>query len=186
MECTCNIDSSRSNVYKNPIQIIKTAKYIIDCVECGSDIKIGSKYEYYEGKFSHITCLDCLSLRDNFFDSWTFGNIWEDFENHMNECDWQVPESCLSKCTVFTRNKICGKIENFWDELQMFDYEKVCYDRLLPKIKFMVNEVNSFVIAHRKQQIITCPETCWCWEAEKLVYSFQLWEDKSQIIKMET
>jgi len=123
MECSCTINSScgdeayEDNEEKTLTNISKTVN--IKCGECGREIKFNEKFEWYRGeydgeKYTHHTCIDCLSLRDNFFGDWVFERLWDDFECHMDDCDWQIPEKCLSKVTPITRSKICEMIERKW------------------------------------------------------------------------
>ena len=122
MECSCNINSCDEGyeVYKKRTI---TSKTIHKCGECNRKIPVGEKYEVYTGVFEgdryrHKTCSDCLSFRNNFFGSWMFESLWEDFRDNMDDCGWQVPEKCLSKVTPATRAKICEMIEDYW-----MDYE---------------------------------------------------------------
>ena len=122
MECSCNIDAGvGDDGYEEIAQYMKYSKSKHKCGECGKTIKPGEKYEYYKGRFDgefhiHKTCIDCLSLREHFFGDWIFESTWEMFQEHMDECFWQVPEKCLAKVTSNTRAKICEMIEEYWME----------------------------------------------------------------------
>ena len=123
MECSCSIDGLDGDRFEDVEQkiFIKENKSIKKCCECGRKILIGEEFEWYKGYYDgqhyiHYTCLDCLSLRDNFFSSWLFESIWEIFRENMNGCDWQVPEKCLSKLTPAARAKVCESIENYWED----------------------------------------------------------------------
>lgn len=92
---------------------IRKARKIHKCDECYKDIQKGEKYEnftgmaicykeYYTYEKSEVlfydfkTCKDCLSLRDVFFEDFIFGNIWEDFWNHIDNLEEEDIKECLS------------------------------------------------------------------------------------------
>jgi hypothetical protein len=125
MECSCAIDACcDGDTYEESEEKILThnsPSVIIECGECGETIALNEEFEWYRGEYDgvrhvHHTCMDCLSLRHYFFENWTFKNIWADFEENMDECYWEVPESCLSKTTPLTRSKICTWIEQYWED----------------------------------------------------------------------
>jgi len=124
MECSCSINGCGDDTYEDDEQknlVFEPGHIILNCGECGREIKKGEKYEWYRGKYdgvayTHHTCLDCVSLRDHFFYDWTFERLWDDFYYHMENCGWQVPEECLSNCTPAMREKICKYIERSWEE----------------------------------------------------------------------
>ncbi|HCY86905.1 MAG TPA: hypothetical protein DHV36_17375 [Desulfobacteraceae bacterium] len=124
MECSCAIngccDEDTYEESEEKILIHKSPSVIIKCGECGEVIPVGSEFEWYRGYYDddahvHHTCMDCLSLRHHFFENWTFDRIWDDFYQHMDDCDWQVPESCLSKVSTKVRAQICECIEKEWE-----------------------------------------------------------------------
>lgn len=124
MECSCEVNGLGCNdeyeECEEKILIHQTPSVIIKCGECERRIEIGEEYEWYRGehdgdRYTHHTCMDCLSLRFYFFGDWTFETLWESFKDHMDECDWQVPESCLSKVTPAARAEICEYIEKAWE-----------------------------------------------------------------------
>ena len=124
MQCSCSIDGCSSNgTYENPKERILTNKSnSLKCGECDRKIKRGEQYEWYQGEYdgdrhTHYTCLDCVSLKEQFFYDYTFERLWEDFNQHMDDCEWQVPEDCLSKVTPATRAIICENIESEWEYL---------------------------------------------------------------------
>lgn len=123
MECSCSIDACcGENEYEDceeKILIHNQSLITIKCGECDKEIQLGEEFEWYRGEYNgerdtHHTCMDCLSLRGYFFGDWTFKRLWDDFYQHMDDCEWQVPESCLSKVTPITREKICESIEKEW------------------------------------------------------------------------
>ena len=123
MQCSCEINrySGDDNYDELEIKMVthKTKLISIKCGECDKEIKFGEQYEWYRGeydgnRYTHHTCIDCLSLRNYFFGEWTFERLWEDFNQHMDDCEWQVPEDCLAKVTPATRAIICENIESEW------------------------------------------------------------------------
>jgi hypothetical protein len=122
MECSCSINSSYDyDSYEVFESKIMTSRKDHKCGECGKIILKGDLYErcrgLYDGHwYNHKTCKDCLSFRTSFFDNWSFESLWEDFQETMDDCGWQVPEKCLSKVTPATRTRICEMIEEYWEE----------------------------------------------------------------------
>ncbi|MBQ7607926.1 MAG: hypothetical protein IJU76_08150 [Desulfovibrionaceae bacterium] len=99
-----------------------TARKEHHCYECGRIIKKGEKYEYargvWEGDFStNKTCLDCLSLRNTYFCSWLFGDIWEEFRYWLH--DWWLYDGQelwkLEALTPAARERALKYIEE-WEE----------------------------------------------------------------------
>ena len=122
MECSCSIDVD-GETYEDCHDAVEVAKGMEICGECGKAILPGEYYENYSGLwdgdiYEHQTCLDCLSLRDNFFGDWQFGMLWETFQEHMYYCEWRVPEKCLVKCTTDTRAKIYNMVEEYWRDTE--------------------------------------------------------------------
>ena len=127
MECSCSIDvccdEEEYEDAEHKTILFDSELIKIFCGECGTRIKKGEKYEWYRGSYDgkkhiHHTCLDCVSLRENFFNGWSFESTWDDFFDNMDDCEWEVPEKCLSRCTPKTRDKICSMIEEYWEDLE--------------------------------------------------------------------
>jgi hypothetical protein len=123
MECSCIYvgDSySGSEFYRSKIV---TAKKRHKCCECHKSILPSEKYEYvsqlFEGEFfTHKTCLDCLSVRNEFFcDGWWFEDIWEHLMAHINELRGDISENCIAPLTVPAKNKVCELIEKSWADV---------------------------------------------------------------------
>ena len=88
------------------------------CCECNREILHGEQYEYISGIWdgepaSYKTCLDCKSLRDVFFDNWTYTNIWDDFYDNFYQDN--IPEKCIASLTPEARDTVCDWIEMYWD-----------------------------------------------------------------------
>jgi hypothetical protein len=79
-------------------QKVVKARKNYQCDECGEIIKKNMKYGYYSGLYladiegnrrsflTFRTCMDCLSLREEFFEFFRLMSIWEDFELFLS--DW--------------------------------------------------------------------------------------------------
>jgi len=127
MQCSCEInglggDDSYEEV-EEKILTHNTSSVVIKCGECGREINLGEQFEWCHGQYDeytcvHHTCMDCLSLRQYFFGDWTFERLWEDFNQHMDDCDWEVPEDCLSKVTPAVRSEIGEMIEQEWSKIE--------------------------------------------------------------------
>lgn len=69
------------------------------CVECGTAISSGARYEHvkglWEGRWSSFrTCMECVGLRWNMLDvndcaCWTYGQLYESVE-YMDEIDEEI------------------------------------------------------------------------------------------------
>ena len=76
--------------------VMRTANKTHICGECGRVIERGERYEYAIGKWdgdfcTEKTCADCLSLRNTFFCSWLYSDIWNEFHDWFN--DWFLEDS---------------------------------------------------------------------------------------------
>jgi len=123
MECSCvyvgefycDNDFYRSKI----VTAIKQHK----CCECHQPILPSEKYEYvaqrYDGEFfTHKTCIDCLSVRNEFFcDGWCFEFLWEYLTEHINELRGDISENCIAPLTVPAKNKVCELIEKAWADV---------------------------------------------------------------------
>jgi len=121
MECSCTIDNLHDggpDCYKEKIV---TARKKHSCYECFKGILPGEKYEYTSGIWEgspavYKTCLDCKSIRDIFFDSFTYTEVWSDFQDEFEYSNTNIPESCIAALTPGARARVCGLIENGWVE----------------------------------------------------------------------
>jgi hypothetical protein len=93
------------------------------CGECDDPIVVGEKYEYYEGSdydidvFAQRTCLDCLSVRDEFFcDGFFFGRIWDRVKDHIYDTSGKISSDCLLRLTPGARERIIDLIDEDWEE----------------------------------------------------------------------
>jgi len=103
-------------------QKIVTARKHHTCEECGCDIEPGMRYELYKGVqegiiFTCKTCLDCVSIREAFFEQGIaqFGTVLDEvYENIVYELDGEVDSKCILPLTDKAKKKIFGYIEEAW------------------------------------------------------------------------
>lgn len=122
MECStvyCDIDET-ALVLSIKTPTAKKKEHI--CRECRRVIKLGEKYLIenlvFDGEFSnYITCLDCKSIRDEFFTGgWYWGEILWMLHDHIYDSGGDVSEECLCKLTPVARARVCDMVERAWDE----------------------------------------------------------------------
>ena len=118
MECSCTVetDSYEGGPSFHKVKI-QTAMKKHRCSECGRAIVPGEDYEYVFGIWDHQpdtnkTCLDCKSIRDTFFNSWIYTQIWDNFQDEFGYHGAVIPESCISELTPGARARVCEFIEN--------------------------------------------------------------------------
>ena len=123
MSCTCEIDG---DFYGNAPTVFteanRKARKQHVCCECFRKIESGETYRdesgMWGGEFrTYKTCADCLSVRDVYFCSWTYGEIWEDVHGLIVDSDGQsFLDARLGKVTPAARAKICEQVEQWWEE----------------------------------------------------------------------
>ena len=89
-------------------EVVRKARKIHKCCECGEEIRPGESYRVDSGKydgefFSEKTCLLCAEIRGKLFCSWIYGEMWE----------------LLAEESVFTLS-LAGLSEAAIDELNEF------------------------------------------------------------------
>ena len=121
MECSCEIDVGIDDGCPDFTSTkMVTAKKDHKCIECKGVIKKGEQYEKTVGKWdgnfdTFKTCLDCLSLRREFFrGGYYYGRIWEDFETYVDAVGSEISEKCLSNLSPIARGKACDIIQAWW------------------------------------------------------------------------
>ncbi|RLB94621.1 MAG: hypothetical protein DRH26_00705 [Deltaproteobacteria bacterium] len=127
MECSCTINIDHEGGPDCYREKIVTARKKHRCYECFQDIQPGEQYEYVSGIWdgdpqAYKTCLDCKSIRDTFFDSWTYTQVWDDFHDNFYLED--IPESCISKLTPGSRDRVCEWIESGWEDEGYSQYDQ--------------------------------------------------------------
>lgn len=113
--------------------INKRAVKPIRCGECGGAIKPLQKYEfthneYYGTASEHITCKDCVSVRDEFFcDGWIYGEIWERVHSHIFDMDGQISSKCIDALTQRAKRMFIGAMDEVFEELNENDECEECF-----------------------------------------------------------
>jgi len=120
-ECACiyvdDYETAEFYTDKRPV-----ARKVHKCCECGGTIKPGEKYEYVTAKWggaisTYKTCLDCLSIRKVFFcNGWLFEGNLEHLWEHIQCMGGAISEDCIVGLTPGARSRVCGMIEEYWDE----------------------------------------------------------------------
>jgi len=120
MECSCTIDIDHDGCGSFHKEKIQTARKKHICNECSRDILPGEQYEYVFGVWDnpqvYKTCLDCQSIRNIFFDSWCYTQVWDDFRDEFGYYGSIVPEDCISQLTPRARARVCEHIECGWED----------------------------------------------------------------------
>ena len=102
---------------------ILIAKKTYECVECQCLIKVGDKFNFFQGTHSdstgistYHTCLDCLSIINEFFcDGWCYGACLESLEEHIEDMDGNILSECIVSLTKKAKDRVCDMIEKCWD-----------------------------------------------------------------------
>jgi hypothetical protein len=101
-----------------------------ECCECGRNIEPGERYLHEKGfecdqdgeaagePWEFNTCLDCESIRDQFFTDWIYTQILNDLEGFLDEADGSVHEGCLARLTPRAREVVCSYIEACWRRIE--------------------------------------------------------------------
>lgn len=124
MGCSCEIDMDVDDYSEILFEKVVKARKKHYCHECHIVIEPGEEYykekSLYEGYFStHKTCMDCKSIRDNMVCSFYWGEIMEAVRNGIQDSWGKVSEDCISKLTPKARDRICGIIEDVWDDAEL-------------------------------------------------------------------
>ena len=98
MNCTCSIegfDTDDTEMFKD---CTRTAKKDYRCCECGEIIPKGTPHNYASGKtdgvwWQYRTCLPCDDLRQCFFCSWLYTQLYEDLRNSADDINLSGLES---------------------------------------------------------------------------------------------
>lgn len=106
----------------NDIIVMKESFFDFTCCECGKEFENGDKYERYVGQMYddepkiYRTCMDCISIRDEFFcNGWIFTRILEDVENHVEDVGGDISAECLLRLTPRAREMIFDMIDEVFE-----------------------------------------------------------------------
>jgi hypothetical protein len=88
MDCTCTIDVDIAECAERYWIKMRTAREEHKCDECGEPIMPGQTYEnaklFGDGRFAvYKTCNICKEIRNCYFCSWMYTNIWEDLYEEL-------------------------------------------------------------------------------------------------------
>ena len=117
----CQIDTDCDYEFETISCTIPTARKDHRCGECGRTIKPGEEYEIYKGKYegkiyTEKTCLDCVSLRNAFFQgSYVYGEVRETIVDQICELQGQVDSKCILPLTDKAREFVFEQIEGEWN-----------------------------------------------------------------------
>lgn len=105
------------------------ARKLHRCHECRRVIFPGEEYEYVVGSWegdivSHKTCTDCVSVRDELFETYYYGGIREGLHEMISESDGDVNQTCLASMTKGGRDMVCQMIEDYWEDTPEYDDDK--------------------------------------------------------------
>jgi len=119
---TCEIDSydTSSTDFYNQIEIKKARKEHI-CSECFVKIHKGDSYIYecgvFDGEFgTNKICKDCQSLRGIFFCTYTWGGIWEEFEEYIYDNSCQVDYNKIERLTPKAKARAIDIIDECFED----------------------------------------------------------------------
>lgn len=117
--CVCVGDYDAPHWYNE--KVVKAKKEHI-CNECSKIILPKEKYIKIIGKWekefcTYKRCSICQEIIDTFFcEGFFFGQVYEDFENHISEMQGHIDSSCLADLSLEARTEICKLIEKYWEE----------------------------------------------------------------------
>lgn len=115
MACSCINTDYDSNVFLYQEKDRKAQKQHV-CFECKRIIQPGELYRKESGKWpdgfgTYKTCQDCMSIRNEFFCSWIFGQVRDLF---IEELEWDLgfaSEDCINRLTKNAKEWVLGQIE---------------------------------------------------------------------------
>ena len=120
--CVCTIDSAcdadPADFYAKKFV---TARREHVCEECGCKILPGQRYERICGKWEeemhvHKTCMVCVEIRDCYFCSWLFGEMWNDIEQEAREDN--LPTGNLAGLSKEALLKLAEFLAPIWAEME--------------------------------------------------------------------
>lgn len=123
MDCT-GISSGDGAWGEELSRDIVVAEKEYTCCECRKKIDAAGRYELYSANYDDgisefKTCVNCLSLRNAFFDNWVFRCIWDDFYEHVSEGRGdEIKWSALSKLTEAAKDMAFDCIETVWERIE--------------------------------------------------------------------
>lgn len=106
-------------------EVILTSSVPDTCGECGVTIPPGEEYEFFVGRDSEdgsitdfVTCMDCRSIRNEFFcEGWFYGRILDDVNTHVYDLGGEISSECLARLTPGGRDIILSYIDDVFEEI---------------------------------------------------------------------
>ena len=126
MDCNFNINNGD---YENDTEVFGKRIEIKEkqqCCECNQYFKPTTKmrkeevFEWNEDEQDYddkpvqeyYICIDCLSVRNAFFECWVYERIWENLWDRLRD---QLPGwMYMTRLTKRARDKICDHLEECW------------------------------------------------------------------------
>jgi len=137
MECSCTIDPDIGEEELRLTSTYITASQPTQCVECKRYIQPGELLLFESGVaascdekecgcdendgcpvYTYTTCMDCKSIRDQFFHNFIYTMLIADLENFIDESLGSVHEDCIANLTPRAQELVCGYIEDIWQEIE--------------------------------------------------------------------
>ncbi len=94
------------------------------CDECGASIEPHHAHERATGQndFVHVTCTDCLSIRDRFFcDGYIYGEILSELWDAIHSCEGRAYPCYLTGLTPRALEMVCEMIHEVWEDLERWE-----------------------------------------------------------------
>jgi hypothetical protein len=120
MECACFSVDNDDYVTMLASNHRRAAKYH-RCSECLGKIFPGQTYleerYLFDGTVStHKTCACCESVREHLFCQFTYGCLWADLEEHLDESMryYDMPWAKIARLTPAARAHVLMMIEEIW------------------------------------------------------------------------
>jgi hypothetical protein len=106
-------------------EVIVTSSVRNKCVECGRVIEPGEEFEhfvgvdtYYDRVLNYSTCLDCQSIRNEFFcKGWLYGDALDDVRYHVEEMNGEISSECLARLTPGAREIVVEFIDDVFNDI---------------------------------------------------------------------
>lgn len=122
MECACIDNENDFDGWDyEPTESFPIAKKNWKCGECRRTIPIGEKYSCHTGKWMgkfviDRTCMDCRSVTEHLFCSWTYGMVWDELTDHLHDTIGEISWEKVAKLTPVARAMVCDLIERVWEK----------------------------------------------------------------------
>lgn len=112
MKCSCTLSTWADEDNEYYLDKWVKARKPHACCECQATIEIGERYESVVGKtwgrwWRYKTCLPCVEVRDCFFCSWTFTQVYE----YMNDNTGDLNLGGLEELSPKARAKFFEKVK---------------------------------------------------------------------------